>query len=206
MKLCVSFGKIQFDDLISELQKEEFAEVRLDLNEFSLSQIKTIFSQKTQLIATFRGNHQQKKISLLEAINAGANFVDIDISDNAEFINEMKKMCKKCGCKLLLSYHNLDETPTNLEPIFHEMEIFDPDFYKIVTHINEKKDILRLFNLYQNSNDNLIIFGLGKRGSFSRVTSLFLGAPFTYTFLKKYSPTAEGQIEKSDFQNILEKF
>ena len=87
----------------------------------SLDEIKQIFSLPSKLIATCRPNpairgEEERKKTLLTAIEAGAAYVDIEIEAADDFKKEIMQTARLRGCRVILSYHNYDKTPPKSEP------------------------------------------------------------------------------------------
>lgn len=67
-----------------------------------------------RLIATCRpGKHQADvcRTLLLEAIGAGAAYVDVEVHWPAPLREEIVAAAKAAGCAVIASYHNFEETP-----------------------------------------------------------------------------------------------
>jgi 3-dehydroquinate dehydratase type I len=77
------------------------------------------------------------------------------------------------------------------------------DIAKIACHVHSFTDCARILSLYQKKRE-IIAFGLGKMGTFTRIASLFLGAPFTYAALAPGKETADGQLDRQRLQTILD--
>ncbi|MDD5231740.1 MAG: type I 3-dehydroquinate dehydratase, partial [Candidatus Marinimicrobia bacterium] len=52
--ICVALADLTFREILNILKQEEMAEIRIDLLDLSLDQIKQIFQSHTRLIATCR--------------------------------------------------------------------------------------------------------------------------------------------------------
>src|SRR3989338_1882550 len=118
-KIYVSIGDCSADECITALQNLELAEIRLDKIKLSASDIKKIFSQPVQLIATCRAdktrNDEERKNILLSAMDAGAAYVDIEVEANDAYKNEIIKIARQKKCKIIVSYHNYEHTPPQRE-------------------------------------------------------------------------------------------
>ena len=154
------------------------------------------------VIATNRkitGVSEKKRISLLiGAIDAGADYVDVEIeSKYAKMIIRNKK-----DAKAIVSYHNFQKTPTNLEEIYRKIKKLNPDIVKIVTFANSIKDNFKILQFLKNKR-NCIAFCMGELGVLSRVLCCQHGSFLTFASVGKKS--AEGQISLNDM-NFLIKF
>ena len=204
--ICVSIAHISFQELMKNISKFEMLELRLDLLNFSDQEYQDIINTKKPIIVTYRSttlddNTRIKKLKHL--INIGANYVDIEIDSPTEFKNTMMEFAKKNSCQIILSYHNFKETPdTNqLLEIIKESNSSNANYCKIATKANTNKDIARVLSLYEN-NSNIIAFNLGDLGKISRISSLFLGAKFTYASISGKQKTADGQLSFEELKTI----
>lgn len=207
--ICVSIGNCTVEECIKALKDIPFAEIRIDLININLQDIKKIFSSsKAKLIATYRKSEtstNEKRAELLSAaIEAGASYIDLDIEEAEEFKNTVKKAREK-HCKLILSFHDYNRTPpkAELEQIVDWCFSSGADIAKIACKINDSKENARLLSLL-DSGKSIIVIGMGKKGKITRLVSQFLGSPFTFASLAKGKETAEGQIAKDELSNAIE--
>ncbi len=181
------------------------------LVEFRLDWIKTppnlarlIENRPTPIIVTcrrredqgrWRGTEEQRQTLLRSAIASGVEFVDIEM-DIAKAIRRYGKT------KRIVSYHNFEETPENLEEIYKEMLDLDADVIKIVTMANSPADGARMLKLVQESEKPTVGFCMGEFGQFTRVLCGKMGSPFTYASFSSERELAPGQISFKDMVEI----
>lgn len=166
---------------------------------------------------------KRAKNKSITAIRAGAAFVDINIEWAAtarqkellmQYIATIKEMIArhKSHTKLILSYHNFTTTPPldSIKKIIKECAACGADYVKIATTANSiyQADIVR--QLYYQSRksialdkENLIAFAMGEAGRYTRVASLFLGAPFTYCCAVAQKAVAKGQQSFRQMRSLL---
>ncbi len=204
--LCVSVAKSDKNLVIETIKKHKMAEVRLDaLNTVTKTTVKEIFSSHNNLIATFRPGkiNEKERINLLiEAVNFGAKFVDIEIETDFESIAKIEKATKNNDCKLIISYHNYKETPNTdkLINIVEKCKKLNADIVKIATFINKEEDnstVISLYSIYKN----IVAIGMGEKGKITRIASVFCGSPFTFVS-ENNNKTAPGQIDINTFKTI----
>jgi len=209
--ICVSTGNIDFTNLISLMETEELVEIRLDLNDFSDNELVKIFSASTKTIATCRPGIflEEERIRKLQlCIVSGASFVDIEIDSIENSFKTISATAKEHNCSLIISYHNYKRTPSlpELINLYRSSSEMGADIMKIATSTSNHSDIAKLLSLYNIKESSqlipVIVIGMGEIGKITRVSALFLGAPFTYASFKAGEETAEGQIGKSDLQKI----
>ena len=77
-----------------------------------------VFKLHKNLIATCRpeGVTDAQRMELLKvAIDNGAAWVDIEIESDRAFTNELAAYAKAKGCKVIISYHDYNKTPSVIE-------------------------------------------------------------------------------------------
>ena len=202
--ICVSLS--EKNSLSIDIKKYDFVELRLDCLDLNKSEIKKYFSTSCS-IATFRPNNKVTEShrieQLSEAIIAGANYVDIEY-DNP--LTDIITLAKKHSCKIILSYHNFELTPSNqvLREIIYSYDF--PEIIKIACNTKTKEDVARILSLYQLKMSNkLICIGMGEIGRISRITSVKLGAPFTFTYPDGGRSTAKGQYSFTRLNNLFKQ-
>lgn len=208
MKACVVLTEGNVKRAISIVEKFDFAEIRLDLCKFRTNELKEIFSIPVKTIATYRENDQtiataQKMETLKKALEYGASYIDIEIELNSKQREELVLYAKAYDAQVIMSYHDFQGTPefSELKDIMSRCRKCGADIVKVVTKVNEKEDCLRILNLYEGEK-NLIAFGMGNEAKFTRVASLYLGAPFTYVHFVSSNKTAEGQFAHKEFEAV----
>jgi 3-dehydroquinate dehydratase-1 len=207
--ICVAISDRNLETCLSVLDAVQMAEIRLDLTDFTADEIRTVFSHKTITIATCRpdkkgAEYQLEQLSL--AIQTGADYVDIEIEANKKQRESIYRMAKKHGCKVIISYHNFENTPElkELQRIMDQCYLLGADVAKIVTMSHSNADNACLLSLYSKEKP-LVAFGMGKKGKITRIMAPLLGAEFTFAAMDVGEPTAAGQIGFSKMKMILEK-
>ena len=196
----------------------EIIEHRMDFMD-RIEGLEQIYHQsKKPIIATCRpagygghfvGGEEQRITHLLDAVAAGASYVDIELETNPDDIDLLRKKLNKMNCKLIISKHFYKSTPSFSE-LIELVEILDhsnADIMKIVTtptSIEDCKAILQLYHFEYNSSCPIIAFAMGALGKFTRVCALFLGAPFMYVSQDEGEVAAPGQIPLTEMRAILE--
>src|SRR4051812_30662108 len=90
------------------------------------------------------GTEEERQVLLRQAIVAGFDFVDLE-TDIADKIPRFGKV------KRIVSYHNLRETPDDLEDIYARMCKQDGDVLKIAVTAQQISDNLRVLRLMQDA-------------------------------------------------------
>ncbi len=205
--ICVSIGEKTAQKCIKALKGVFFAEIRLDKVSLKKGDVKRIFSLKKKLIATFRKTSygDEKRLNaLLEAINCGAEFVDIDIKENEEFRKKIVAAARKRHCKIIISFHDFKKTPSRhaLEKIVSKCFALKADIAKVACKVNSSKDNALLLGLLA-LDKKMIVVGMGNKGKITRIARPLLGSRFSFAASSKGKETAIGQISEKNLKKIF---
>ncbi len=204
--ICVSIANIEFPELTKILQSVAMAEIRLDQLNLSHRQVSHVFSSHHRLIATYRigksTNSERFKI-LEQALVSGAAYVDIELENPSDMKETLIGLAKKKGRKVIISFHNFEETPgqNELHKIAKSCFNNGADITKIACLVNLPEDNARILGLYSQFT-NLVAIGMGEKGFITRVAATYLGAPFTYAGIEKLE-TAPGQPDYYELEKIF---
>jgi 3-dehydroquinate dehydratase-1 len=222
--ICVSLAETTCDALLKRLHqvaaKADMAEVRLDAlaDVEYLDFVSLVKDRPCPLVFTNRSSEEgglfsgpeEERISLLEkAVNAGADYIDLELRTAPALREIVTKKVREAGIKLIISYHDFSCTPER-EKL---MEVFDlemragADIGKIVTMAKGPQDVLGVFSLYFKALDDgfpLIAFCMGPFGKMSRLACLALGAYLTYASPVKGHEAAPGQIPLDDLRAMVD--
>ncbi len=204
--ICTCIDHKYYSDICEIISREdvEMAEIRLDRCTLSDEEIFSIFNKSRKpLIATCRveecGSESICKKRLVTAIDAGADFVDLEIEASESLSHEIMSFASEKSCRTIRSYHNFTNTPSLEELIQITTSAIDKgaDIVKIVTTAHSSSDIDILNVLYQKTKNiygRLIAFSMGEYGISSRFDVLVNGAPFTYCSISTDNCVAPGQV------------
>jgi len=207
--ICVSIGRTRHKMVALEHQAlanagAKLVELRLDWLSRLPDLNRLIADRPTPVIITcrraedrgrWRGTEDQRQTLLRSAIVAGVEYVDIE-EDIA------KKIPRYGKTKRIVSYHNFDETPRNIEQIHARMKDLDPDIIKLVTMANVPGDVARVLKLVQKSNVPTAGFCMGEIGMPSRVLCGKFGSPLTYATFSSDRELAPGQLSFEQMRKI----
>jgi 3-dehydroquinate dehydratase I len=206
--ICVAISDKNPERCLKVLDQVELAEIRIDLTGFNEAQVRQVCSHTTPTVATFRSDDpgSEKQYSLLSAaIESGAAYVDIEIEAGKAQIERIAALAGTKACKVIVSYHNYNETPSmkKLNLIVDECFSLGADIAKVATQINKKEDNARLLSLYALGKP-LVILGMGELGKITRIMAPFMGAEFSFAGMDDGTVTAPGQIPYSHMKSIIE--
>jgi len=151
----------------------------------------------------WKGTEEERVQILSQAIEAGADYIDIETSTPKELLKPV--LDNKGQTKIILSYHNFSNTMEDLNPLYEIMCELPGDILKIVTYAQDISDNLKIFNLLKRAkkeNRKLIGLCMGEYGELSRVLSPLLGGFLTFGALDTGKESAPGQIPASTLKNI----
>ena len=150
----------------------------------------------------WQGNEARRIEKLLEAIELGADIVDIELrTKNLKKIVQAIKKRTKC----LLSYHDLEKTPSldDMKGIIRRQLKSGADICKMVTTAQGFEDNLTILQLISEfPGVKIISFAMGPLGSMSRVLCPLVGGEFTYASIEKGKESAQGQITVKELLKI----
>lgn len=214
-RICVSITESDPIRAVKAIEKIEqhrpdLIEIRLDYM-VETEQLKKIReATKIPLIATCRPKdnrfilEEEGRLSLLlEACEAGFNYIDLDIRNDE--LEKAIDSIRTFGAKLILSYHNYNRTPTRdeLQQLLIKESNLGADICKIIGTAESYSDNLTYLEfLSENSEKQIISFGMGKVGKISRVLSPVLGGFFTYSSAETGKEAAPGQLTISELREI----
>ncbi|MFX0045800.1 MAG: type I 3-dehydroquinate dehydratase [Candidatus Hermodarchaeota archaeon] len=208
-KACIDFVRFSNSDLIEH--RIDFMD-RID----SLADIYDACSKP--IIATcrsqidggrFHGTEENRVDLLLNAVTAGASYVDIEVDTNPQLFAHVREKADKEDCRLILSKHYHSHTPNDsvLLSMLDRLDTSGGHIIKLVSTPRTTSDCLRVLQLYSEEkkpNLPLVAFGMGTLGRFTRVSALVLGAPFMYVSQDSGEAAAAGQVSLSDMRAIME--
>ncbi len=153
----------------------------------------------------FSGSRAEQLHLLLLAAASGSSYVDWEFHPGESLPDELSGMRER----LILSYHNFQETPTDreLESLFDHMAESRPWVVKVVTLAQKMEDNISLLNLIGRGSGRgikVVAFCLGPLGRISRVACLLVGGAFTYAALEGGAEAAPGQLTVTTMRQLLE--
>ena len=143
----------------------------------------------------WRGSEEQRLALLRAAIVEGVEYVDLEV-------DVARQIPRYGNTKRIISHHDFEDTPENLEEIHEQLGQCDPDIVKLVTMAKAPGDTIRLLKLIEGSNVPTIGFCMGEFGLASRLLCGRYGAPFTYATFHKSRELAPGQFAFVDMKDL----
>lgn len=151
----------------------------------------------------YRGSDEDRVQSLRDALKAGADYVDIEVSTPREYLQPFLE--EGDPSRTILSYHDFSHTPEDFNPLYETMCEMPGEIVKIVTYARDLSDNLKMFELLKRAkreNQKLIGLCMGDLGEISRVLSPLFGGFLTFGSLETGQESAPGQIPAKTLKDI----
>ena len=205
--ICVSLAEPTPEKCLAALEGIAFAEIRIDRMRTGEEGVGRVFSSHPRLIATCRPGRftDARRLALLRAaVSAGAAYVDVEVEAGASYKQALVREARSAGCGVIVSYHDLERTPPRreLEGIVDRCFASGADIAKIACRVRSPKDNARLLGLLDDSRA-LVVIGLGKMGTMTRVMGPLAGGRFSFASRAKGRETAGGQIPHEALAKLI---
>jgi 3-dehydroquinate dehydratase-1 len=167
------------------------------------------------LIFTCRAIHEggfqeitpEDRLRLYQAASASgqADLIDTEMSNGEAMVAEVKAACRKAGRRLILSYHNFEETPEEafiLDRLVTAGKL-GADVAKVAVMPKNYKDVLTLLSATYTARTArleipIITMSMGVEGAITRIAGGLFGSDLTFAIGKASS--APGQIPIDDLR------
>ena len=144
----------------------------------------------------FRGDERQRIRPLLEAIDLGVEYVDVE-HDAAHLIP------RRWRTQSIVSHHDFQRMPSDLADVHRRLSEMGADVVKVVGMARRIEDNLAVFDTLAQASSPTIALAMGEAGLLSRVLALRYDACFlTYAALGNGEPVAPGQLPVEAMQRI----
>jgi 3-dehydroquinate dehydratase/shikimate dehydrogenase len=207
--ICVSIARTRHKMVMAEHQAlaqrgAKLVELRVDWLSKAPDVPRLLKDRPTPVVVTCRrredggkwtGTEDARRMVLRTAIISGADYVDLE-SDIAKSIPRYGKT------KRIISHHDFQTTPDNLEELWAEMAEMNPDIIKLVTTAHSPSDCVRLLKLVSDAKIPTIAFCMGEFGILSRILCGRYGAPFTYAAFSAEREIAPGQLTFQQMKDV----
>jgi 3-dehydroquinate dehydratase type I len=222
LKICIPITAATTAEALLKMEDgfglADFLELRIDgIRKVHLEKLLAV--RKGKLIVTnrvreeggaFSGSEQERVALLIKAVILGSDYVDLEIRTKKNLINKLKKTIETSQgrTRLILSYHNLERTPSlrELRKKIEEGRRCGADIIKIVPYAEKMEDNLKVLALipYARKRDlEIITFCMGASGKISRVMAPFLGSYLSYASLSRGEESAPGQLTVGEIKQVF---
>lgn len=180
-------------------KKIDFAFLRNFRLKFSCPVIFTL--RKKSQGGNFLGSESERMGQIKKLLQLAPNYFDIEYDVDDYFSNEILNSFPQT--KLICSYHNFNETPSDLDEILNLMRRKKFSINKIATKANSIKDAFRMMHFVSKNKQDSDLVGLcmGEFGLITRVFSPIIGNRLNYTCFPPEELTAPGQLTVNELFN-----
>lgn len=197
-------------DNMAELRKRRDAVRDVDLVELRLDSVRdpdvqaALNGRKCPVIITcrsirdgglFRGSEEERRQLLLEAVESGADYVDMEW--NRGFESAVKS---RAGRNIVLSMHDFQGVPNDLHDQYRSMRAMGAAVVKVAVTATRLCDLLPLLEIGHTATgqERVVLIGMGMPGLASRILASRFGSDWTYA-----GNAAPGQV---GLEQMLESF
>lgn len=155
----------------------------------------TIFTLRSHLSQGGWNKSTKQQISCIQdLLSLKPDYMDLEHTTDEDFLEKIYKDHPQT--KVLLSYHNFQDTPKNLDEIFLDLQRKYVDVYKICTQANTITDSYRMLQFIQKHSSSAKIVGIcmGSLGQVTRTDGIQAGNFLNYRILSKKDCCAPGMI------------
>jgi 3-dehydroquinate dehydratase/shikimate dehydrogenase len=208
-RACVAIARTRHKMVALEIQEAakrgaKFIELRLDFLARAPDLKRLLHNKPCPIICTIRrladggrwkGTEEARHMMLRQCIVGGFDWVDLetDVADTIRRFGSVKR---------IVSYHNTEGVPDDLETIYEKMSQQDADVLKIAVAGQKPEDNLRVLNLIRNAKKPTVAHCMGDFGFPSRILSLKYGSPFMYCAFNTERSIAPGLPSFDDVKNL----
>jgi 3-dehydroquinate dehydratase/shikimate dehydrogenase len=206
--ICISIAqesrRLALADLLNASRQGDLIEVRLDHFEKSPDIAELLSVKPKPLILTCRRRKdggqwdrgEDERLALLrQGITGKADYVEIEL-DVADQIRPFP------GAKRVISYTNLQETPSDIGEIYAEAQTKHPDVIKLTTLARTPEEAWPLVQILAKPALPTVVVGLGEPGIMLSMLGRKIGAPWTYAALERGMEAHPNQPTVSDLKEI----
>lgn len=145
----------------------------------------------------WKGTEEERLAILRQCIISKANYVEIEM-DVADQIRPFP------GCKRVISYYNLEETPRDLADIYAECQHKKADVVKLVTLARTPEEAWPLVQILARPAVPTVAVGIGAPGIMLSVLGRKMEAPWVYAALERGMEAYPEQATVSDLQSVYD--
>ncbi len=207
--ICVSIGRTRHKHVIAEHARlaelgAKLVELRLDYIGRVVDLKRLLENRPTPVVVTCRRKEDggrwdrseaDRQVMLRSAIVSGAEYVDLE-EDIAGSIPRYGKT------KRIVSLHDFEKTPADLEEIHARLAAKDADIVKIATLANSFADTIRMLRLVEKAKVPTIGICMGEIGVLTRILGCRYGSPFTFATTSSTRKVAPGQLTFEQMKNL----
>lgn len=204
--LCAVIKGPAFHDIIRQIRGlpvgVDLIELRLDgfvdLDESALTQVRALCAlpmiftlRKKDQGGAFTGSEEARLAAIRQFVKFQPEYLDLESDIEPSFVKEINSQYPEI--KIILSYHNFENTPDDLNLIYCEMQKLPAFFYKIAARAETQVDALRLLHLAKEGKGKVLTMSMGLEEEPTRILGPVFGCPVTYAAAEEGAQSAKGQ-------------
>lgn len=151
----------------------------------------------------YAGDEMSRLDALRLAMESGADYIDVELKAIDKFNNALRGN-KSTKCKLIVSSHNYDSTPSaeDLGNLVARIQASGADIVKFATTAQDITDVARVFQITVHSQVPIIAMVMGEKGLMSRILCPKFGGYLTFGTLEDGKVSAPGQPTIDNLLNL----
>ena len=220
MKIICPFFYLNLNDALEELKAMnesacDLIEIRLDrAKAYKIEDlIQLVAHAKKKFILTLRSkqdggeadmDHAVYEKKIIELFQIPDVIVDLELLHLQHFQDtRFKQYLDRC----IISYHNFNKTPDNLNEIWKQMDIYQPYIEKVACMPQSKEDVLTLLlSCYEHKTiSKKCAISMSDMGMISRIIGEMFDSEYTFCSLTTSSAPGQLPLEKMvEYLNILD--
>jgi 3-dehydroquinate dehydratase-1 len=176
-----------------------------------IGEIPLIFTCRIDKEGGFKKISMEKRLELnTAAMDSGdADLFDVELCNDPFFIQTIKERAEQSGVKLILSYHNFTETPSEASICskLSEAQAAGADICKVAVMPKDYGDVLTLLNATNRARKEIVkgpmvTMSMGPEGAVSRIAGGLFGSDIT--FAVGMLSSAPGQIPIRELKSAMD--
>jgi len=155
--------------------------------------------------------NEEKRLELIKnaQLSGSTDIVDIEMSSQSDFITSIKEIRDQTQSKMILSYHNFEETPSKefIVDKLVQAEEMGADIAKVAVMPKNTADVLTLLSATNRARTThvkipMITMSMGTLGGVTRLAGGLFGSDITFAMGRDSS--APGQLPIGDVRRVLD--
>jgi len=155
--------------------------------------------RKTSQGGKFQGTERQREALIEQLLSLHPPFFDLEYDMDPQFLADMIQ--KHPRTKFILSIHNFESTPSDLEGLYSTLQTIPAFCYKIAAKALSTNDALRML-LLAKKYPKVSVICMGERGAFARVLAPLVGNAVNYASLTADTNTGPGQLSMAELVDV----
>lgn len=143
----------------------------------------------------YEGDETERLEKLRKLAGLKPAYIDLESHVDPAFVKAMP-------VPVILSYHNFNETPLDIDKVYQEMTRTPATLYKLAFKANSTSDMLRLLTWVYKAPKNVIAISMDTYGQPSRIVGPVVGSKITYACLDEELQTAPGQLSARELKEF----